>query len=81
MNIIKVQFFRDIPLDYTGIADFAYGTRYWFSNGGYHRHNGPAAEYTDGDKGWYLNGRNYTEKDFYIVTRLTRRIKIDHECY
>ena len=29
-----------------------------------HREDGPAVEYADGDKSWYLNGENLTEEEF-----------------
>ena len=30
-------------------------------NGKYHREDGPAAEYPNGDKYWYLNGKRHRE--------------------
>ena len=36
--------------------------KYWRLNGELHRENGPAVEYTDGYKGWYLNGKAYSKK-------------------
>ena len=30
--------------------------------GDFHREDGPAVEFADGTKIWYLNGRSYTEK-------------------
>ena len=32
------------------------GTKEWFADGKYHRENGSAIEYANGDKFWYLNG-------------------------
>ena len=38
------------------------GDKVWFNNKGeIHRENGPAIEYTNGDKVWYLNGKRHCE--------------------
>ena len=34
-----------------------------------HRLDGPAVEYNNGDKEWYLNDKQYTEEDFLKATR------------
>ena len=36
----------------------------WFLNGKYHRVDGPAIEYANGYKCWFLNGIEYTESEF-----------------
>ena len=33
------------------------GTKRWYVNGEYHREDGPAVEWSDGDKEWFLNGK------------------------
>jgi hypothetical protein len=33
------------------------GNKFWTMNRGYHRTDGPAAEWADGDKYWWLNDR------------------------
>ena len=38
-----------------------YGTKEWYLNGKYHREDGPAREYANGDKVWYLNGKCHRE--------------------
>jgi hypothetical protein len=40
------------------------GDKFWYKNGELHREDGPAVEYYDGTKKWYLNGFNYTEEEF-----------------
>jgi hypothetical protein len=35
----------------------------WYLNGQLHREDGPAVEYTDGDKSWFLNGQRVTEAE------------------
>ena len=42
-----------------------FGDKYWCLNGQLHRENGPAVEYANGTKVWYLNGRCYTESDYW----------------
>ena len=53
---IKVEKWKDIPENYTGIVEYPCGTKVWFLNGKQHRTNGPANEYSDGSKEWYLKG-------------------------
>lgn len=36
----------------------------WYLNGLHHRLNGPAVEWPDGSKMWYIHGIKYSEKDF-----------------
>ena len=33
----------------------------WFYNGFLHREDGPAVEYSDGEKEWYINGKRHRE--------------------
>jgi len=45
-------------------------------NGKYHREDGPALEYADGYKAWYLNGKEFTEQEFnnrYLNNYFTRK--------
>jgi len=37
----------------------------WCLNGSLHREDGPAVEFADGNKAWYLNDKKYIEQDFY----------------
>ena len=34
-----------------------HGTKEWHLNGKLHREDGPAVEYSNGDKRWYLNDK------------------------
>jgi hypothetical protein len=57
MKTIKVNKTFDIPDDFTGIAEWPDGSKYWYLNGEAHRGNDrPAVEYPDGTKAWYING-------------------------
>jgi len=40
-----------------------YGNKYWYLNNKWHREDGPAIEYANGDKVWYLNGEQVKEED------------------
>ena len=41
----------------------------WFLNGKRHRTDGPAAEWADGSKWWWLNGEQVTEADVMKPTK------------
>jgi len=43
---------------------FYYDGTYWFLNGKCHREDGPAIEWNDGSKEWWLNGILYTEQEY-----------------
>jgi len=38
-----------------------YGTIYWLFHCQYHREDGPAIEFANGDKEWYINGQLHRE--------------------
>lgn len=39
------------------------GNEYWYKNEDFHREDGPAIIYRDGDKRWYFDGMSYTEEE------------------
>jgi len=41
----------------------------WYLNGKYHRTDGPAVEFKDGDKRWFINGVKLSENDYLQATR------------
>lgn len=43
---------------------FADGSRHWLSNDERHRQDGPAIEWADGTKEWWLYDEQVTEQDF-----------------
>jgi hypothetical protein len=45
-------------------------------NGKPHREDGPAFEYADGDRYWYLNGEEYTEEEFNKKTAKVKELTI-----
>jgi hypothetical protein len=38
-----------------------FGTKFWKLNGDFHREDGPAVEYDNGDKEWWFNGEFHRE--------------------
>ena len=47
-----------------------FGTRrYRNSSGQLHRRYGPAVEWADGDKSWWLNGKHLSEEEFHDSTK------------
>lgn len=42
-----------------------------------HRENGPAIEWDDGDKEWYLNDIKYSEEDFNEKIKNSKKIVIN----
>ena len=60
--------------DFTGclfcnIGNSVFGKKVWYKNGKYHRENGPAIEYIDGDNYWFLNGVGLTEREHRMLVR------------
>lgn len=53
-----------------------YVTKRWYFNGGLHREDGPAVEYSSGTKRWYLNGeliaKNKSPKNWDELVELSR---------
>ena len=41
------------------------GYKIWYLNGKFHREDGPAVEFANGTKDWFLNGYPYSKKDYY----------------
>ena len=50
--------------------------RCWWLNGKLHREDGPAVEWPNGNKEWWLNDKPYTLEEFLEKTPLSREEKI-----
>jgi hypothetical protein len=49
-----------------------YGTKRWYNEEGkYHRIDGPAIEWSDGYKEWWVNGVRYTEEEFNELVKMS----------
>lgn len=62
MKSIMINNFDEMPANYTGIAQRPEG-KFWFKEGKCHREDGPAVEWTDGSKSWYLEDKLYFPKN------------------
>ena len=51
-------------IEYT-VEELSNGTKFWWFNNHLHRINGPAVEHFNGYKHWFLNGIEYTKKEYY----------------
>jgi hypothetical protein len=70
MKVIKIEISSEIPENYTGIAEYPNGDKYWFKEGKYHRLDGPVFEWANGYKRYYLEGVFYRQvdlKDFVVL--------------
>jgi hypothetical protein len=60
--VLNVKYFSEVPNNFTGIVVCrGDGSKQWFENGIRHREDGPAVEYKNGRKTWWLIGCEYTE--------------------
>ena len=51
------------------------GSKRWYNeDGNPHRFDGPAIEYANGTKSWYIEGQEYIEEEFLSYTALYRFI-------
>jgi len=50
------------------------GNKFWMLNGDYHREDGPAIEWTDGDESWFILGKLYTKEGY---LKKMRQLKIE----
>ena len=71
MKTIKVSYFRDIPRKFTGIIEWHDGIKEWRLNGKLHREDGPAIEYGNRVRSWYLNHISvytcYVTEDYIVI--------------
>ena len=57
MKTLKLKTWEIRPQDYTGIVEYANGTKEWFKNGKSHREDGSAMVLKSGNKEWWLDGK------------------------
>ena len=65
-NILKIDSWKDLPKNYTGIVKNGIDKTdncsiNHFLNGQYHRENGPAIVWDDGSQEYYLNGKQHCD--------------------
>jgi len=59
-NKYKVKYLGDNKYSITTY----FGHKYWYSNGRYHREDGPAIDYGDGNEYYYLYGSSVRKEQF-----------------
>ena len=57
-------------IEYT-VRVYGSGTKFWHLNDQLHREDGPAIEWTNGSKSWWLKGNHVTEEEH---KRLTSKV-------
>lgn len=57
-DIYFKRYIKNDPLQCKEI-DFHSDSKHWILNGGYHREDGPARTWDDGDKSWWLENEFY----------------------
>ena len=61
------------------------GDRCWYQNGKLHRLDGPAIEWADGTRQWWINGKQLSEEEFNQQTKKTtcenKTVTIDGVAY
>jgi len=62
MKTIKLNYWYDLPENYTGIVEYSDGTISYYLNSKTHREDGPAIIWCDGTIGYYLNHNNITKE-------------------
>jgi len=65
MKSITVEYWYEIPKNYTGCVKYTSGEQYWYKDGQYHREDGPAIIYPDGNQYWMLNDKHYSKEGYY----------------
>lgn len=62
-----------IPNKFTGILEWqASKSRHYYYNSKLHRTDGPAVEYSNGTKWWYLNDKRITEEQHKLYTDIMK---------
>jgi len=57
-----------------------YGDKFYYKDRAmsiYHRLDGPAIEYADGDKSWWVDGKRLTEQEFLALTSPTLELTLE----
>jgi hypothetical protein len=56
---MNIDNWDDLPNNFTGIAIFPIGDKFWYVEGKWHRLDGPAIEWANGDKYWYVEDKQH----------------------
>lgn len=66
---LYLNWLHETPLDFTGTVSTCLSNMAYYLNGELHREDGPAIEYPNGVRSWYLNGIEYTKGE--VLARST----------
>ena len=58
-------------IEYT-VRVYANGTKYWHQKNRLHCEHGPAIEYANGSKAWYLDGKKLTKEEWENILKCPR---------
>ena len=78
MKTIKVRYWGDRPKNFTGIAIDMDGDKAWLQNGQFHRIDGPAVEWLDGEKHYYVLNQRLTKNQFQIFQFMWGTTLLEH---
>lgn len=68
MNYLSLKELHSLPISkQTGPVKFASGTVFWYYEGNLHKTDGPAIEYLDGSKEYWLNDKHYSYQEWYTI--------------
>jgi hypothetical protein len=81
MKIKCIYYYHNFrALNFTGIFEFCDGARNllwmeieYYKNGNRHNENGPAREWPDGSKEWFLEEIKYSEKDWKMKVEKSKK--------
>ena len=57
-------------------VEYNYEQRGWYKDGKKHREDGPAEAWSDGIKEWWLNDREYSEKEYWKMMNLKNKNRV-----
>ncbi len=57
---LVIKLWHECPYNFTGVIN-KNKSYYWLVNGVHHREDGPAIEWSNGDREWYINGKRHRD--------------------
>jgi hypothetical protein len=69
MKTIKIDSWEEIPDNFTGVAECLNGSKEYYKEGELHRLNGPACEYSGGNKYWYIENYYYSPYNLHSLIK------------
>jgi len=63
--------------NFTGVVKNEHNSFIYYLNGKFHREDGPAVEWSNGDKKWFLNDKYYGSNNDYTNESWIRFVKLE----